>query len=84
MYAKRMGFTNPLANTWDCPERETEGGKEDSEERENPVCRWSYDDWDDAWQTECGDRHVFFADGPIENGYRFCPYCGREIKEDKK
>jgi len=31
------------------------------------------------WETDCGNAHEFFADGPAENMYRFCPYCGRRI-----
>jgi len=31
------------------------------------------------WETDCGNAHEFFADGPEQNGYKFCPYCGRRI-----
>ena len=34
----------------------------------------------DAWDTECGNAHVFFDEGPTENGYKYCPYCGREVE----
>ena len=34
----------------------------------------------DAWVCGgCGDRENVEADGPEENGWRFCPACGREI-----
>ena len=34
----------------------------------------------DAWRCRrCGYIEDFEADGPEENGWRFCPGCGREI-----
>lgn len=34
----------------------------------------------DAWVCgKCGYIENFEADGPEENGWRFCPACGREI-----
>lgn len=29
----------------------------------------------------CGSLHQFEADGAAENGFRFCPYCGKTIDE---
>ena len=31
---------------------------------------------DVAWQTSCGNLFSFSADGPTENRFKFCPYCG--------
>lgn len=28
---------------------------------------------------KCGFLHTFEADGPEENGWEFCPHCGRRI-----
>lgn len=34
----------------------------------------------DAWACgKCGYIENFEADGPAENGWGFCPACGREI-----
>ena len=34
----------------------------------------------DAWRCRrCGYIEDFEADGPEENGWHFCPGCGREI-----
>lgn len=34
----------------------------------------------DAWKcAKCGYIENFEADGPAENGWHFCPACGREI-----
>lgn len=48
----------------------------------NPMkeCKWEYQgEWDHYWQTSCGGAHVFEEDGPKENDYKFCPYCGGEL-----
>jgi len=42
-----------------------------------PTCEWI--NQEDYWQTQCGDDHCFIADGPKENRYLFCPYCGARI-----
>lgn len=34
----------------------------------------------DYWDTSCNERHCFIANGPSENKYEFCPYCGDAIK----
>lgn len=34
----------------------------------------------DTWQCgRCGHLETFEADGPVENGWNFCPGCGREL-----
>ena len=53
--------------------------------REAPLtCTWTQnDDEDDSyWAAACCDRLFVFNDGtPSENGFAFCPYCGRELRE---
>ncbi len=44
------------------------------------ACKWTYDEGHDKWDTGCGEAHCFMADGPKENSYGYCPYCGRELK----
>ena len=39
-------------------------------------------DGDEAWSTDCGNDHQFMNDGPKENNYRYCPYCGHQIVLD--
>ena len=43
-------------------------------------CTWTYDEYCDYWETECNEAFVFAADGPVENNFTYCPYCGREIE----
>ncbi|WP_125115988.1 hypothetical protein [Agathobaculum sp. Marseille-P7918] len=42
---------------------------------------WTYQDVEhNVWQCgHCGALHRFEADGPEENGFSFCPYCGMNI-----
>ena len=34
-----------------------------------------------VWETGCGEAFQFFPEAPTpaDNGFRFCPYCGRGI-----
>ena len=45
-------------------------------------CKWK--DEEELWETECGRAHCFSADGIAENGYVYCPYCGKEIMEEPR
>lgn len=44
------------------------------------VCEWKYNDYEYYWESSCDHLHIFMADGPKENEYSFCPYCGKKIK----
>jgi len=48
-------------------------------------CSWVRDDSNDGdiWYTLCDRAFVFNADGPFENSFKFCPYCGRELRIDR-
>ena len=50
-------------------------------------CEWGYDDSGEYWKTGCEELFTFLADGPLENNFEFCPYCGKPItlpeKEDE-
>jgi transcriptional regulator with XRE-family HTH domain len=45
-------------------------------------CEWKLID-ENYFETMCEEAHYFVTDGIKENGYKYCPYCGREIKEIK-
>jgi len=49
----------------------------------NETCQWQ-NDCDDTYSTECRNN-FFFVDenGLKENNFKFCPFCGKEIKEIK-
>jgi len=41
------------------------------------VCDWTQDDG--VWHTGCGHDWEYANDGPVENGTRYCQYCGGEM-----
>jgi hypothetical protein len=45
------------------------------------TCRWypDPDEFNNIWGTECFNAVSFEVDGPVENGYIHCPYCGSKI-----
>lgn len=45
-------------------------------EKASRCAKATQDEDDGSWDTSCGEKHVFTADGPEENSHKFCPYCG--------
>jgi hypothetical protein len=43
-------------------------------------CIWQEED--EYWQTGCGHAFCLNAGTPLENGMKFCAYCGKPIKEE--
>jgi hypothetical protein len=43
------------------------------------ACIWSYGD--EYWSTSCGQEFVMIEGTPKENGYNFCPSCGKPLVE---
>ena len=42
------------------------------------VCEWKLEDEEDnLYLTGCQKRKLIFEGTPKENGYRYCPYCGK-------
>ena len=45
-------------------------------------CKWKLEDAEvNLYITGCENRQFIFEGTPEEDGYRYCPYCGRKIKE---
>lgn len=44
-----------------------------------PTCGWQPDEYG-YWDTDCGRTFCFEADGPNENEFRYCCYCGKVLK----
>ena len=53
---------------------DSDNTKTDMSDTEN-TCEWTDGD-DEPCHTECGHDFEFNEDGPEENGFKFCPYCG--------
>lgn len=45
------------------------------------ICNWR-EDVDGNWHTDCGHIFCFNVDGPMKNGFKFCGYCGSDLKEE--
>ena len=43
-------------------------------------CVWRVDN-DGVWNSDCGQAHVFIDGTPGQNGFGFCPYCGKPMAE---
>lgn len=50
-----------------------------SDEQRQDFCVWRYI-VDDYYETDCDNGFTFTNDGPAENGFQVCPYCGKRIK----
>lgn len=51
-------------------------------EREQEHCEWTPEDEGSEWYSAtCGMSFIFNDDGPAENGFNFCPKCGKKLKE---
>lgn len=45
-------------------------------------CVWTHHDTCDwyYWETSCDNAFEFTVDGPKQNGFQYCPYCGRQLE----
>ena len=43
-------------------------------------CDWTWDDVSCKFDTECGNAFQFIDGEPSDNGFKYCPYCGSDIK----
>jgi len=46
-------------------------------------CVWKWDDDTSSYDTTCDNKFQFTFDTPKENGFKFCPYCGKGIAQKK-
>ena len=45
------------------------------------LCEWKLEDEEtNLYLTGCQQRQLIFEGTPKENGYIYCPYCGKKIK----
>ena len=45
------------------------------------ICVWEYEENEDYYETSCGEAWCFTEGNCKENKCRYCPYCGKKIKE---
>ena len=46
-------------------------------------CAWTCDEYEDAWDTGCGNLFSFIDGSPEENKFEYCCYCGGNLTENK-
>jgi len=44
-------------------------------------CQWAYDETREVYITSCDHAWMFIDDGIVENGVKYCPFCGGFINE---
>jgi len=44
------------------------------------ICEWNEGDCG-AYTSDCGCEFQFNDEGPTGNGFEFCPFCGKVLKE---
>lgn len=60
-----------------CENMPAQSGSTDGEDMN---CNWS-EDVDGLWQTSCGKQFEFNDSTPLENGAKFCLYCGKPLTQ---
>ena len=50
----------------------------------NEVCKWTQEDDETGnYNSDCGGTFSFNDNGVVENGFEFCPFCGKDVQEVK-
>lgn len=44
------------------------------------TCLWT-GDFEGFWETECDNTFVLNEGTPVQNDFKYCPYCGRKIAQ---
>lgn len=81
-FANYSAFDYPCNNCTGV-EQWQEGTYEESDESE--TCKWElvFDGDFKDWHTECGEVFTLDSVPPAENGFKFCPYCGKRLEGSK-
>lgn len=45
------------------------------------ACIWRHNEWNDYWETACGEAFILEEGTPAENGMQFCHHCGKRLEE---
>jgi hypothetical protein len=44
-------------------------------------CEWTLDEDTSSWDSQCDKKWELTVGDPSENGMKFCPFCGRVLKQ---
>ena len=51
----------------------------------NYMCKWAKDvdtserECSEVYDTQCNNEHVLIDGNPKDHGFKYCPYCGKQI-----
>ena len=46
-------------------------------------CEWTQDvDLPEVWLSDCGHDFMLNDGTPLNNDFKFCPFCGKELTEE--
>jgi hypothetical protein len=83
---RKQGHSFPQLETA-LDELDRASGRRDLSTDRQPIdsdtsCKWvEVDEYDcTTWETDCGRKWEFMADGPVENDIKYCHGCGRSIE----
>lgn len=51
-----------------------------SDDQEAAVCTWRFEGY--LWAASCGATWEFPEGSPEDNNFRYCPHCGKPVKEE--
>ena len=54
---------------------------DEAEQQINGTCKWKYDENYNMYETDCENAFIFIEGRKSDNGFLFCPYCGKKIEE---
>lgn len=43
-------------------------------------CKWCEEDGGEYYNTSCDNAFIFNDGDPLDNNFKFCPFCGKLIK----
>lgn len=43
-------------------------------------CEWIQDEWDNSYDTSCGNKYEIIDGTPEDNGMNYCTYCGGKLE----
>lgn len=49
--------------------------------RQGEACKWTYQDYENAWKTDCENIFCIIEGTPEDNEMKYCPYCGKRIEQ---
>ena len=52
-----------------------------AEQQISGICKWKYDENYNMYETDCEHAFIFIEGRKSDNGFLFCPYCGKKIEE---